>query len=821
MKVHARGLKTAFLSLILIAVIISSFAPSFVGAARAASVSVEIPQPQLVINEFSSYGTSGSEWVEIYNNGTGDARYTDLHLTDQDGHDVNISSAISDIPAGDYLLIRFGKGVNDTDFTDGNATIYARMVGDVLNDDGDDLLLYNGTYGTSDCQYLDYIAYYNGGKDADLDQPPIGSGIKFKLDGIGYYHYIPAPGPHESVSLVPNGWDENRAGNWYITRDVEVGIGSNIRAETPGLQNSNILLVNVTDIAPVNQTQGTERAILTYTATAIGLPRNGIGYINILTVPLELNGTLKNSYIESAYLYMDTNHNGKWDPGDGGSIDSATFSGGKGWFIKVNTHVNLDQTERFFITVNITRDASVFENYSLKMDDMDTGTVVGAYTDEVYIVGHTQSKYIRISPIDQTPPYVLNATFDVSHPLGPGEHGVTIKFDEPMLSNVTPLVTYGVYGYEYVINGSWVNSTVWHGNFTVSPQGPEGPLILEVSKARDMYYNEMIPYSRDFYVDISRPFVANISMNVAPPYPAATIVNLTLTFTEPVTGLMAKIVGEHKEFIVDDIYNENNTIYSLKFNTMMLKTGYYKLVVYGARDIAGNVMYDYYYNFSVDSSVPIITYVGYPGSVVEGHNVTFSVYATDNVGVARVWAVYEYNGQEMTVEATRVGDHWEFQVVGGAVKPDTVTVDIYVQDYAGNIFKDEETFSVIPWWHAMWWLWVILAIIFGFILFLLYDVVRRSRLRAQLGEDMVSDPLIVRFAHKFKREKKPKKSKKKKKKSKHEEEEEEEYTPPPVSRDLPIAPETERTPSYGKSNVPEVPYGEDEYFNEETVEREE
>jgi hypothetical protein len=79
----------------------------------------------------------------------------------------------------------------------------------------------------------------------------------------------------------------------------------------------------------------------------------------------------------------------------------------------------------------------------------------------------------------------------------------------------------------------------------------------------------------------------------------------------------------------------------------------------------------------------------------------------------------------------------------------------------------------------------------------------------------------VRFAHKFKREKKPKKSKKKKKKSKDEEEEEEEYTPPPVSRDLPIAPETERTPSYGKSNVPEVPYGEDEYFNEETVEREE
>jgi len=853
MKTHSQKFKKIVLGFILLAVIVSGLMP-ITHAARTSGAGFSVgsynsahasylasPNSRaskelngtLVINEIHSYGSGNQEWVELYNPRNKPTNFTDLKLTDQDGNTLNLSALRDDkgqpilpVPPNNYVVIYFGKGRNETNYNGysdpitgkvtGNATIHTWWNRDVLNDDGDDLLLYNGTYGTKNCWYIDYVVYSNGGPNSDIDQPPMGSKIRFARDGSGFNGYAPAPGPNESIALVPNGQDTHRASSWYIMRHIVSG-GRYDNSITPGMRNANILKVSMRDVSPVNQTQGTERAVIMYNMTAVG------GNIAVFRTFVKLYGSIKDYELKSG-LYEDTNKNGIWDSGDQSYITGYnTYSGHATTFSTPNINVQKDTTDTFFITVKLSQNASIFHNYSLQLIDMDTGMWSdNNHTNEVYFLNTLQTRYVKISPIDQTPPYVTDIHFNGSMPLGPGWHNVTVYFDKKMDTRIQPNVTYGLKGYEYPILGNWLNSTVWAGRFNINSRGPHGILTLMVRNAKDVWWNVMIPYKHQFKVDTIKPYIANITYSALPPYPAGMPVNITLTFSENVTNVMAFIEKNNKQVFKVRVYSVNATVYHLHFTTQVSwKSGPYTLYVFNATDSAGNIMNDFRTNFTVDTAPPAISYIEQPSSVVEGKNATFLVYATDNTGIKRVWAVYTYNGEQVKVEATKVGDYWTFQVVGGAMVPPSVTVDIYVQDTAGNVFKDEETITVIPWWQSVWWLWVILAIVIGFILYLVYDYVRRVKLREQLGEEMVPESVIMRMAHAMKRsgkEKKPKKKKKKSKRNKEEEEEEDEdvYAPPPEIPPAPVqAPHSEEIPE-----IPEVPY-EDEYLDEETIEREE
>ncbi len=846
MKTHSQKFKKIVLGFILLAVIVSGLMP-ITHAARASGAAFGVASYSslhnsyltstnsraskelngtLVINEIYSYGAGNQEWVELYNPRNKPTNFTDLKLTDQDGNTLNLSALRDDngnpilpVPPNNYVIIYFGKGKNESDYSytpnvAGNATIHTWWNRDVLNDDGDDLLLYNGTYGTKNCWYVDYVVYSNGGPNSDIDQPPMGSKIRFARDGSGFNGYAPAPGYDESVALVPNGQDNHSASSWYIMRHIVKGRYDN--SITPGFKNANILKIRTYDISPLNQTQGSEKAVIKYTLQAIGGP------VKVYTTYLHVNGTIKD-YELIGGLYEDYNQDGIWDTGDQQLGYYQSFSGHNVSFNTPNTQVTPLSPKTLFITVKLSRNASIFHNFSLELVDMDTGTWADyKYTNEVYFINKVQTRYVKISPIDQTPPYVTYVHFNGSMPLGPGWHNVTVYFDEPMDTRIQPNVTYGLDGYEYPILGDWLNSTAWAGRFNITRLGPHGNLTVMVRNAKDVFWNVMIPYAHQFKVDTIKPYIANITYSSLPPYPAGMPVNITLTFSENVTNVMAFILKNNVVKYNVNVYSVNSTVYHLHFTTQVSwKSGPYTLYVFNATDSAGNIMNDFKTNFTVDTALPAISFIEHPSSVVEGNNATFLVYATDNTGIKRVWAVYTYNGEQVKVEATKVGEYWTFQVVGGAALPPSVTVDIYIQDSAGNVFKDEEAITVIPWWQSVWWLWVILAIVIGFILYLVYDYVRRVKLREQLGEEMVPESVIMRMAHAMKRsgkEKKPKKKKKKKSKQSEEEEEEEEevYAPPPEIPPAPVqAPRSEEIPE-----IPEVPY-EDEYLDEETIEREE
>ena len=818
MKAFRRGFG-GLVPVILLMLLISGIVPMVSSGSLAPTVQPKTVIRSLIINEIAANGSASSEWVELYNPNEEWANYTDLKLSDQDGHEVNLSAAgLTHIPPGAYVVVHMGRGTNDTSFSGNRADVYAWFKGNILNDAGDDIIIYNGTYGSTKCQYFDYVAYYSGGRDFDVDQPPIGSGLKFYLYGRGKFGYAPAPGKDESISLVPNGVDNDNASDWYVTRYINTPDRYD-NSITPGERNANILQVTVKDIAPVNQTQGTEVAVISYTMNAIG------GNVEIYKTFVTLFGTIEDSELQSG-LYQD-NGDGHWDVGDQAVITGyAVYSGHATSFATPNIYVQIGRPKTFFITVKLEDDASIFHNYSLLLTDMDTGTWSdNVHTNEVYIVNTVQTKYVKISPIDQVSPYVVNVTFDRPMPLGPGKHNVTIEFNEPMDTNIQPNVSFGIYGYEYKIKGNWKSDKIWIGDFTIDPLGPHNILRLNVSGAKDVFWNVLIPYSTTFEVDTEKPFIKDIKYNALSPYPIGFPVNITVIFSENVTGVLAMVTKNNKAQIIIDVHRHNGTVYYLNFITQSnWKSGNYTIEIYNASDSAGNEMDLFKTNFTVDTYLPVIAQVEYKMNVVEGENVTFYVLPTDNNGIRRVWAVYEYNGQLVTVDAQRSGEYWTFQVVGGAVKPGTVTITIYVQDIAGNVYKDEEVITVIPWWQAMWWLWVIIAILVGFVLYLIYDYIRSLKLREQLGEELVSESILVRMSKalknmKTKGSKKQKKKRKKVKETEEEEEEEEEeemsgYTIPPAP---PPQPPVQQT--MDKKEIPEVPY-EDEYFEEETIERE-
>ena len=540
----------------------------------------------LVINEISSYGSGNDEWVEIYNSGP-DRDISTLEIDDQDGNTYTVPSDIGTMPHGSYLTIYFGSGTDDLDFSDGSAKVYAGFSGDVLNDLGDDVVLKIGG------NPIDYVAFWNGGF-ADVDSPP--SGLNFERDGSGYNGYPPAPQAGQSISLIPNGFDDDRASQWYITPAASM---------TPGAKNVNLLKVQARDISPSEGRQYSTIAVVQINLSAEGTTGEFVGIDSMKVIR---NGTATDYDVPTAYLYED-NGDGRFTSSDTMQAQ-ANFNNGTANF-STSIGVNCGSSAVYFLVVKIsdTANTSAYANFTLASVEISGNDLVSF---EPVTTGN-----VDIVQRDQTPPYVRDVVFDPSPPLSAGSFNVTVFFSEDMNTSKVLNVTFGVGGYENMVSGNWIGDMVWEGTGYISSSTANGELRLIIEDGEDLAGNVMSPnpYVTTFTVDTKAPEVASVEYGAKQPF---TIGNypITITFSEDMDqgknptvkfGItrMSYVTGTWKDArtwtgtIRVDTYSEDgkNTLY-----------------VSGAEDLAGNTMVEYTSYFYIDTTAPHVEGVTFNSS---------------------------------------------------------------------------------------------------------------------------------------------------------------------------------------------------------------
>ncbi len=119
-------------------------------------------RPDATINEIMSDPTgddAGNEWIELYNAGKS-IRIKGWTISNSVGSDIaTLPNWV--FPNGTYLAVYFGNGINDDDFSDGNATFYVGSNQELFDNDMDECALYTGNPGSK--TIIDFVAYcYEG-----------------------------------------------------------------------------------------------------------------------------------------------------------------------------------------------------------------------------------------------------------------------------------------------------------------------------------------------------------------------------------------------------------------------------------------------------------------------------------------------------------------------------------------------------------------------------------------------------------------------------------------------------------------------------------
>ena len=89
----------------------------------------------------------GKEWIELYNAGES-IRIKDWTISNSDGI---AKATLPDwvFPNNTYLIVHFGTGINDDDFSDGNGTYYVGIDGEIFDNAMDECALYKGKPSTN------------------------------------------------------------------------------------------------------------------------------------------------------------------------------------------------------------------------------------------------------------------------------------------------------------------------------------------------------------------------------------------------------------------------------------------------------------------------------------------------------------------------------------------------------------------------------------------------------------------------------------------------------------------------------------------------
>ena len=579
----------------------------------------------LVINEISSYGSGNSEWVEIYNSGP-DRDISTLEIDDQDGNTYTVPSNIGTMPHGAYLTIYFGSGTDDLDFSDGSASVYANFGGDVLNDLGDDVVLKIGG------NPIDYVAFWSGGF-ADVDAPP--SGLNFTRDGSGYNGYPPAPQSGQSLSLIPNGFDDDRASEWYIAPSSST---------TPGAKNVNLLRVGAWDIAPSQGRQYSTVAVIQLNLSAEG---NTGEFVGINSLKLIRNGTATDYDVPTAYLY-DDDGDGRFTSSDTMQAQ-ASFQNGTANF-STSIGVNCGSSAIYFIAVKISDNANTSAYANFTLSDISVGG------NDLYSFSPITSGNVNIIQRDQTPPYVRDLEFDPSPPLSAGSFNVTIYFSEDMNTSKVLNVSFGVGGYENMVSGYWIGDMVWEGSGYITSSTSNGELRLIVEDGEDLAGNIMSPnpYVTTFTVDTKAPEVVSVDYGGKQPFSLGNY-PVTITFSEDMdtsSNPTVKFGITRTNYVTGSWQDSRTWVGNIDIDSYS-EDGKNTLYVSGAKDLAGNTMVEYTSYFYVDTTTPYVDSVIFNSSQPFGPGeYQISVYFSESMNTSvqpevsfGVTHTYYVNGQ--------------------------------------------------------------------------------------------------------------------------------------------------------------------------------
>jgi hypothetical protein len=102
---------------------------------------------EVVVNEvlFNPVGEdAGKEWVELYNAGRGTQNLAGWTVSNRDAQVIAVLPGW-DFPAGAYLVVHFGPGVPDSDFSDGSGEFYTGQAVEVFDSDQGEVAFYSGT----------------------------------------------------------------------------------------------------------------------------------------------------------------------------------------------------------------------------------------------------------------------------------------------------------------------------------------------------------------------------------------------------------------------------------------------------------------------------------------------------------------------------------------------------------------------------------------------------------------------------------------------------------------------------------------------------
>jgi len=217
---------------------------------------------------------AGMEWIELYNNGTGAENINGSTISNRTG-EVAATLPNWSFPNQTYLLVCFGNGTNDANFSDGAGSFYTGINLETFNNTEDEVALYDGSPNSSTIR--DFVSWcadgnYNPGPAHDYAvsagiwtsgefvDVSFTTGTNFVLDGesIGRNKY-------SSDTNSPTDWDDHG--------------GADVYGPTPGAKNAvtyGHVMRNLPDVTYPGQTFD---VYVNFTAPVDGF--NSIGLIDL------------------------------------------------------------------------------------------------------------------------------------------------------------------------------------------------------------------------------------------------------------------------------------------------------------------------------------------------------------------------------------------------------------------------------------------------------------------------------------------------------------------------------------------------------------
>lgn len=196
---------------ILMALIISGLLLFAMGNATAQSANPDI---KINVIMFDPMGDDvGNEWIELYNSGTETQNINGWTISNRDGT-ADATLPDWDFPSVAYLVVHFGTGTNDNDFSDGNGHFYTGDVVEVFNNTEDECALYSGT--PDALAIVDFVSWcsdgsYSGGTAQDY---AVSAGIwdfGDYLDSFRYWTLCPVSDIGRDIYST----DTNQPEDWF------------------------------------------------------------------------------------------------------------------------------------------------------------------------------------------------------------------------------------------------------------------------------------------------------------------------------------------------------------------------------------------------------------------------------------------------------------------------------------------------------------------------------------------------------------------------------------------------------------------------------